>query len=152
MQRKQEEEIISEINCGMIEMEHPPCLQTIVFLMIFFETVCVTTASPASLSQQTNFIQIIINIFQARMIILVFFNLAARACRGGKVTIIEENRCLQSIQYLHVLNLVSEWKKNVLRPHEVHAVRLESTQRTAAQTLNTLITQLQLTMMTDSCS
>ena len=123
-------------------MEHPPCLQTIVFLMIFFETVCVTTASPASLCQQTNFIQIIINIFQAKNN-FSFFNLAARACKGGKVTI---------KKYLHVLNLVSGWKKNVLRPHEVHAVRLESTQRTAAQTLNTLITQLQLTMMTDSCS
>ena len=142
MQRKQEEEIISEINCGMIEMEHPPCLQTIVFLMIFFETVCVTTASPASLRHQTNFIQTIINIFQAKK----------SANKGGKVTIIEEFRCLPSIQYLHVLNLVSEWKKNVLRPHEVHAVRLESSLRTAAQTLITLITQLQLTMMTDSCS
>ena len=108
-------------------MEHPPCLQTIVFLMIFFETVCVTTASQASLSQQTNFIQIFFQYFSGNKDDFSFFNLAARACKGGKVTI---------KKYLHVLNLVSEWKKNVLRPHEVHAVRLGSKQRTAVQTLN----------------
>ena len=65
-------------------MEHPPCLQTIVFLMIFFETVCVTTASQASLSQQTNFIQIFFQYFSGKKDNFSFFNLAARACKCEK--------------------------------------------------------------------